>query len=336
MQKSILRSAAVLTSAVLAGAVVTGISPAMAAESSDCVANELKLPTGTPTDVHSNVYASDPTARYLVGNIQPFSGGDSTALLWTAGEPKVLQPTAGRVSSAIDVNSKGTVLGSTEGVDGQTQGWLYSKGTYRNLKAPAGMEWITVRALNERGDVVGYGVDSVTDVSAPIVWPAGGNPRRLPSDGWTTTADINDAGVVIGTVNDDTSTGLVWKRWDAKAQRITGQAGASVSLTKIRGSYITGVQVLSDGNLNGGLWNTRSTKFTSYPTFLDGVNSSGDVAYFSEGKTIVARQDGTQYEISAEGYNTVEYLYERGKRYDAAGDRDYGYGRAVLWSGCAS
>ena len=52
MQVSILRSAAVVTSAVLAGSVITGISPA-AAESTACVATELKLPAGTPTEVNA-------------------------------------------------------------------------------------------------------------------------------------------------------------------------------------------------------------------------------------------------------------------------------------------
>ncbi|MGW6282749.1 hypothetical protein [Kribbella sp. NPDC055071] len=63
----------------------------------------------------------------------------------------------------------------------------------------------------------------------------------------------------------------------------------------------------------------------------------GDVAYFdANGSTVVARRNGTQYAIDAPGYNTVEYLFEPGSAYDAAGDRDYGFGRAVLWSGCAS
>jgi hypothetical protein len=66
-------------------------------------------------------------------------------------------------------------------------------------------------------------------------------------------------------------------------------------------------------------------------------DSAGDVAYLTpDGKTFVARPDGTQYEINAPGYNTVEYLFERGQTYDAAGERDYGFGRAVLWSGCAT
>jgi hypothetical protein len=36
------------------------------------------------------------------------------------------------------------------------------------------------------------------------------------------------------------------------------------------------------------------------------------------------------------GHGTVEYLFERGSPYDAEGDRDYGFRRAVLWSDCSS
>jgi hypothetical protein len=336
MHISVFRPAAMVISAVLAGSVITGISPA-AAESSTCTATELKLPAGTPTDVHSHLTASDPTGRYQVGYVQLNAQGDSQALFWTGGEPQVLDPTPGERSFVMDVNSKGTVLGSTMDANGQSRPWLYSNGNFRKLPVPAGMQWISARALNERGDVVGDGGDTATGHSNPVVWPAGSKPRRLPADNGSYSVDINDAGVVIGDfVTEQVQTGMVWKRWDAKGTPVTGTDGARVGLTAIRGNYITGIQSFNDGSITGGLWTTRSPKVVSYPNILDAVNSVGDVAYFdADGKTIVARQNGSQYEINAPGYNTVEHLFEPGKAYDAAGDRDYGFGRAVLWSGCA-
>ncbi|WP_406047611.1 hypothetical protein [Kribbella sp. NBC_00889] len=50
----------------------------------------------------------------------------------------------------------------------------------------------------------------------------------------------------------------------------------------------------------------------------------------------MARPDGTKYAIDAEGYNSVRYLFDRGQTYDAAGDRDYGFSRAILWSACSA
>jgi hypothetical protein len=338
MHSSVVRPAAIVMTAVLAGSVLTGLS-AVAAESSTCVATVLKLPAGTPTDVHSHLTASDPTGRYQVGSVQLNAQGDSQALFWNDGAPQVLDPTPSARSFALDVNSEGTVLGTTTDAAGQSEPWLYSNGTYRKLHLPAGMDAISARALNERGDVVGDGLDSATGNSTPVVWPAGSNPRRLPADIGTYTVDINDAGVVIGDfATDKGQTGMVWTSWDEKGTPLVGTGDARVGLTAIRGNYITGVQSFEeDGSVIGGLWTIGNPEVVSYPAILDGVNSAGDVAYFEAGKTIVARQNGTRYEIDALGYNTVEHLFNpRTTAYNAAGDRDYGFGRAVLWSGCAT
>lgn len=335
MQKSVYRSAAMVISAVLTASVVTGISPA-AADSSSCVATELRLPAGTPTNVHSHLTASDPTGRYQVGYIQ--QDLSFIPLLWTVGEPRVLEPVPGSRSSVADVNSRGTVLGSTEDADGQSRPWLYSKGTFQKLAAPAGMESISVRALNNRGDVVGSGVDKASGQSSGIVWPAAGEPRRLLADGWSDAVDINEAGVVIGNLSTEAGGfGLLWERWDTKGLQVSGKGGAPVGLTEMRGNWFVGVQHLDDGSISGALFTTLSTNIVSFPNILDSVNGSGDVAYLeNDGRSIVARPDGTQYAIDAAGYNTVSYLFERGRAYDAGGDRDYGFGRAVLWSGCSN
>lgn len=337
MRISVHRPAAMVMAAVLAGAVVTGVSPA-AADSSTCVATELKLPAGTPSNVHSNLGTSDATGRYQVGSIQQLDGS-FTALLWTAGEPKVLDPVPGRASFVVDVNSRGVALGFTESADGLSrQPWLYANGSYRKLATPSGLANISAQALNDRGEVVGSGRDQASGLSSVVVWPAAGAPRRLLADGSATAADINEAGVVIGNVSTEAGTfGLVWKRRHILGERVIGSDGASVWLRKLRGDWFVGVQNFYDGSIGGGLFRTRSPHLvSSFPNILDGVNGSGDVAYSEGAKTIVARADGTQYAIDAVGYNTVSYLFERGSAYDAAGTREYGFGRAVLWSGCSS
>lgn len=336
MQISVLRSAALLTSLVVAGSVFAGITPA-AAETSSCVATELPLPAGTPSDVFAGLSASDSSGRYQLGSLQDVQG-NRTSLFWTdRGAPVVLAPFPG-TNSPVDVNSKGTVAGVTQDADGKVQPWLYSRGVARKLAVPAHLNGVTLRAINDRGDVVGYGQDTVTGHTVPVVWPGGGKPQRLHASGSAYAVDINESGVVVGsTWTDDGETALVWKAWDAKPVTLTGEAGANVSPTKIRGNWIVGIQTLSDGSVIGARWNLRATKGVSFPNILDSVNSSGDVAYQTvDGKTFVSRPDGTQYAIDAAGYNTVRYLYERGQSVDAAGDRDYGWSRAVLWSGCAN
>ncbi|MFI5692746.1 hypothetical protein ACIA58_12960 [Kribbella sp. NPDC051586] len=336
MQISVLRPAAVLTSVVLAGSVVAGITPA-AAESSSCVATELPLPAGTPSNVFADVTASDSSGRYQLGSLQD-EQGNQTSLFWTdRGAPVVLAPLPG-TNSPIDVNDKGTVLGTTRDADGKTQPWLYSHGVVRKLPVPAHLTGIAPRAINDRGDVVGYGQDPVTADSVPLVWPGGGNPQRLRASGSADAVDINEAGVVVGsTWTDAGETALVWKGWDDKPVAVTGEAGADIGLTKIRGNWFVGIQTLSDGSVIGARWNLRSTKGVSFPDILDGVNSSGDVAHrTADGTTVVSRPDGTQYAIDTVGFNSVRYLYDRGQSLDAAGSRDYGFSRAILWSGCSN
>ncbi|TDD13038.1 hypothetical protein E1218_35045 [Kribbella turkmenica] len=259
-------------------------------------------------------------------------------MLWTEGEPQVLEPPSpGDYMIATDVNSKGTVLGATMDADWHARPWLYSKGTFRYLEVPAGLQAISVMALNERGDVVGNGFDSVTGYWAPVVWPAGRTPLRLPADIGSRAVDINDAGVVVGSVaTEHGATGLVWKRWDAKGSPLTGTAGARVEPIAIAGNYVTGDQDLN-GVYTGTLWTTQNRVIVSYPHRLDAVNTAGDVAYFDdEVRTIVSRRDGTQYVIDTPGENSVKHLFEPGGTYDAAGNREYLVGRAVVWSGCSS
>ncbi|TCC45237.1 hypothetical protein E0H75_32595 [Kribbella capetownensis] len=212
------------------------------------------------------------------------------------------------------------------------------KSTVRKLTPPAHVTRITASALNNRGDVVGYGVDAVSGKGIGVVWPAGSRPQRLRASGSAYPVDINDAGVVIGnTTNSQLEAGLIWKLWDAKGVLVTGQDGANVSLREIRGSWFIGLQTAANGSFSGGLWNTRSGQVVSFPgKILDAVNSSGDVAYATDdGKAEVARPDGTTVAIDAEGYNTVTYLFDRGQAYDAAGDRDNGFSRPILWSNCS-
>lgn len=341
MQLSVLRSAATALSAVVAGSVLVGVSPAKAqstAQSASCVATELQLPAGSPTDVFVSLHASDSTARYQVGNVQDTTGARHP-LFWTdGGEPQILEPLPGESTSLIDVNKHGTVLGQTSNSDGtEGQPWLYSQGTVRKLKAPAHTIGISARALNDRGDVVGHGRDTVAGKTVPIVWPTGGKPQVLPAAASADAVDINEAGVVVGnTTSGELRTGALWKRWDSNPELVSGEAGADVWLRQIRGDWFVGLQSYDDGALTGGRWNTASATVVTFPEILDAVNGSGDVAYVTDdGRSIVARPDGTQYEITAAGYNTVRTLFERGQAYDAAGDRDYGFARAVLWSGCA-
>jgi hypothetical protein len=305
----------------------------MASTTSHCVATELPLPAGTPTNVFASLSGADPSGRYQVGFIQ--NSPHNIPLFWTDQKVQVLEPSSGSDTRLVDVNSHGTVLGIT-GPAGEDQPWLYSNGVFRNLEMPPGIDSVIVSAMNERGDVAGYGYDPAVG-NVGVVWPGDGSaPVRLQGDD-VLVADINDAGVVVGSISTETGElGMVWKRWDRKGQPV-GKIGMSLGLTHITGDWMIGVLTRSDGAIVGGLWNLRHPKGKIFPDILYSVNSSGDVAYTTpDGPAVVQRSDGTSYLIDAPGYNTPSRLFERGAAHDAAGDRDYGFARAMLWSGCSS
>ncbi|TCC18933.1 hypothetical protein [Kribbella speibonae] len=336
MPNSAHRLAATVLSVALAGSVLTAVTPAVA-KSSTCTATELRLPDGTSANASSQVKSSDDTGRYQVGTVQ-LPDGSSFPVLWSDGVPQQLDADSNNRDAVMDVNSDGTVLGVTVTEEGPQLPWLYSNGSYKYLEAPAGMDWLSARAINNRGDVVGNGFDNKTAAFTAIVWPAGGVGQQLLGTPTSGSVDIDDSGAVVGYAEDEKvgSTGVLWRQWDEPGVPITGRKGEASALNEIRGTWIRGSE-LSEENFTSVLWTTQGPQITPLEARSLGLNSSGDVAMVDDkGVSFVERRDGTRYEFPER--TLIRRLIERGHGVDAVADTPFtpdAPTRAILWSGCS-
>lgn len=117
----------------------------------------------------------------VVGQSSPISGSDH-AFLYTAGSMKDLGSLGG-LSSAYDINNKGQIIGFYEDANRVRHSFIYENGAMSDLTnlLPAGSGWDLsyAMALNDQGQIIGYGkLNGVTHgyllspVTAPVPIPA--------------------------------------------------------------------------------------------------------------------------------------------------------------------
>lgn len=317
---------------------------AAAKPAADCVATVLPFPPGMPTGSRTDVTKADDTGRYVVGRVLSDEG--TWPVLWADGVARLLEDAPGSDASVVDVNSSGTVLGVSLAKDGTTLPWVFANGVYKELVQPDYMGGTTSpTAINNRGDVVGAGMSTVTDAPASLLWPAGGPARVLytPDDEPSFVTDINDAGVVIGSTKiiingRDYDIGIRWTDWTQEGERVYGQDKSISQLTEIRGNYTGGNQRSLDTGLFGGLiWDDLRERFHSVPTATGVLNNSGDaVASTDEGEDVVVAFDGTKRWVFPER-TRIATLMDRTRALgpQAAGTNGgFNAERAVLWHGC--
>lgn len=230
----------------------------------DCDVTELPLPDeyADPTaafypDVH--LAAMDPTGRHVAGNgpYQRDAGGGwsdtdpNGMVLWEDGNPTAIPPLAGG-ASATGVSADGVLVGEgRQEIGGSLRyyAWIYRDGDMAELPAPEGYAWVTARAINAAGDVVGLGSrnedggwDSV------VVWPAGDldhpqvrtGPAEFVSPVW-----ITDGGVVVAQLASDDGVYL-WSL-DGTEQELPRPEGAtSVEVQGVRGHWLVANAIMPD------------------------------------------------------------------------------------------
>jgi len=83
------------------------------------------------------------------------------AFLWQKGEMTDLGTLGGDYSTAVDLNSRGQIIGSATTVTGQARSFLWQKGQMSDLQSlilpEAGWEGLIATAINDVGQIVGYG-----------------------------------------------------------------------------------------------------------------------------------------------------------------------------------
>ncbi|UJP40321.1 hypothetical protein [Cellulomonas palmilytica] len=138
--------------------------------------------------------------------------------VWTAGTrvdlPPPPFPGAFGVSSLVDLNDKGVVLGRGEFDDDTDLVYLWSRGRFTELRDARG-DVLRGVDLNDRGHVAGV-VWNEARAREAALWRRGQIVRigALPGATWTEAAALNESDVVVGTSAAERGrpgTGFVWR-----------------------------------------------------------------------------------------------------------------------------
>ncbi|WP_405061275.1 hypothetical protein OG474_06425 [Kribbella sp. NBC_01505] len=309
--------------------------PAHAA-TTGCTLNVLQPAPETPANGTAWVTAGDDTGRYLLGESTLKDHSAMRPVLWDDGVPKWLDKQPEFHSQAVDVNNDGMVVGYTGDATGGSHPWTWSGGSYKDLAGPAGVEDLTVSAINNRGDIAGYGWDPVTFSFVGVVWPKGADPVRLDSKWSTVVTDISEKGVVVGNVQTPTgNAGWVWKDWRLSGSELPVKQGESTRVQEVRGDWIGGKEQLADGSWTGLVWNLATLAVETRERPVNSINANGDVAIepsLNEGSVII-KADGTRIELPE--WSNISHLLDRGRMVSAGGYDGLGPSpRAISWSGC--
>ena len=306
---------------------------------SDCRIGTLPVPDGS---FRSEVFAGDPTGRYLIGEaaVATAGGTEVVSLFWVRGKLTHF-PTPYAEAELRDVNSSGQVVGSAMGPDGHRRGWVYRDGVFTLLPGLKPTDETLSQAINERGDVVGTATDS--SASPPrthlVVWPAA-RPEavrelRVAGENDDLVAiDIDDDGAAIGRTNLAIgSTTYVWPA-RGKAFALRGPSGSTeVAAVSLRKGWVAGWDnSVASGSLPT-RWNVRKGIVRHVSTdvyFVYSGNGRGDVGL---GGAIARRHGGIVPVpgLTPTAGSAVKVLSDRDL---AAGFSNDGQAKAVVWRGC--
>ncbi|MFI5734082.1 hypothetical protein ACIA49_28460 [Kribbella sp. NPDC051587] len=211
------------------------------------VVSELPLPAGWSAGYVYNSDRDDSFAGYGVD-----VDGKTRPLVWHDGAVTVLDAPGGVEAVAQDVNSRGDVIGVTQGENVQAHGVLWRGGQVIDLPSLPGGDAAVPTAINDAGLIVGYAAGG--DANHAVAWSA-----RTPQS-------IRDLGVVAGSayLTDVTQQGTVvgWTETvgdEFRQQAIAGTirhgltalpgpvSGTNSIARAAAGDYIVGSAVLTGG-----------------------------------------------------------------------------------------
>ena len=183
-----------------------GLSDSAALRWADSSPTALENPAGR---VGSRAHGVDSSGGTVVGTaLNQF--GQPRATAWVDGSPTDLGSlVSGGISVAHDVNDAGVAVGSSAVVSGlqRSRAVRFAAGQVQ-LVPDLGGDSSEALAINTRGDVVGYAQAPGSSLHQAFVTPAGGTARLLGDPAAPSSAnDINDAGQVAGTQNDEA---VIW------------------------------------------------------------------------------------------------------------------------------
>ncbi|WP_041939725.1 MULTISPECIES: HAF repeat-containing protein [Frankia] len=188
---------------------------------------------GGPSSQASDVNA----AGNIVGSGQT-AAGQSHAAVWFGGTSHDLGTLGGPTSEAVAINDRGQIVGQSETADGHHHAALWDRGRAIDLGPLPGETTSRAVAINNAGQVL---VSSYGPTNSAFLWQAGQRTRLWAPDGSVEATDLNDQGVVSGTVTaaDGTTRAFRWR------------AGRLTELPTLGGNYANAGAVTPTGIILG-------------------------------------------------------------------------------------
>ncbi|WP_405064404.1 hypothetical protein OG474_22870 [Kribbella sp. NBC_01505] len=212
------------------------------------VVNELPLPAGFSAGY---VHDSDRDNSFAGYGID--AEGKTRPLVWHDGAVTVLSAPGGVEAVAEDVNSRGDVVGVTEGGDTPAHAILWRGGRVIELPVLPGGVYAVPTAMNNAGLIVGYAGDG--DTSHAVAWSTS-SPRAIRDlgemAGSAVLTDVNEQGTVVGwteTVDGTFSQQAIVGSVRKGLTTLPGTEPGTNSMARAAaGRYIAGVAVLAGGS----------------------------------------------------------------------------------------
>lgn len=244
-----------------------------------CTISTLQYPTDT---YRADANAVDPTGRYVAGTALRVGEIDNQYLLLFWDGQQVTEVEVPVMTTPVDINSDGVVIGngSAPGT-GIGQPWVYRDGKLEQLPVVPSTG-IFVSAINDAGDIVGYGSDVVAGEYVGLRWPAArpGTVEVLDAPSNTQPSGITDNGTIVGSAGPFGD----WNGWvrrpNGRIDALTIPGGGSTTVTAAAGRWAIGMAWREDTGSTKVRWNIRDGSYTlldpQIPALTD-VNAKGVV-----------------------------------------------------------
>ncbi|MEU5904259.1 hypothetical protein [Micromonospora sp. NPDC047527] len=259
-------------------AVVSGTATAAPAAARACTISTLPYPADT---YRADANAIDPSGRFVVGAALRVrdSGNQELLLIWDG--QRLTEIESPGMVDAVDVNTRGVVVGNGWAESGIGRPWTYRDGRFEQLPVVPS-SGIFVSAINEAGDIVGYGSDIVAGEYVALRWPAArpGTVEVLDAPVNATPSGITANGTIVGSAGEFGS----WTGWIRRPNGRIGALTAPGAQSTVVGAA-AGHWAIGRVNLGGTSpvmvrWDLRNGSYTTLDqrlTLGDDVNASGVV-----------------------------------------------------------
>ncbi|SCE72157.1 hypothetical protein [Micromonospora chokoriensis] len=244
-----------------------------------CTISTLPYPTDT---YRADANVIDPTGRYIAGTALRVGEVDNQYLLLFWDGQQVTEVEVPGMADPVDVNADGVVIGNGSALGtGIGQPWVYRDGTIKQLPVLPSTG-IFVSAINDAGDIVGYGSDIVPGEYSALRWPAArpGTVEVLKAPANAEASGITDNGTIVGSAGPFGDWNSWVRRPNGRIDALTFPGADWSTASAAAGRWAIGLVGLDDTGASKVRWDLRNGSHTlldqEIPALTD-VNAKGVV-----------------------------------------------------------